>query len=106
MRVKRIVTAFALALGLCAFPGSTAFAGQVDGGAASETKAKSKKNDPSRRVCRNLLPTGSRLSTRSCRTQAEWDKAEIEAQESALRQQIGPGGRPEPTNTGVTTTPR
>jgi hypothetical protein len=42
--------------------------------AAGVEQAKSSAKDTSRRVCRNLVASGTRLSARSCRTQADWDK--------------------------------
>lgn len=95
---RPIVAASALALCVSVLPGTAAIAGQTDASAAAETKSK---KDTSKRVCRNLRPTGSRLSARTCRTQEEWRRAEEEAQESALRQQLGPGARPGPAGPGV-----
>lgn len=51
-------------------PGSTAKAGP----------------DRSKRVCRNVTPTGSRMTKRVCRTQAEWD---AEAERAARLLQDG-----------------
>jgi len=48
----------------------------------SQTKAG---NDRSRRVCRTLTPANSRLTQRTCRTQAEWDQATDRTQEGVLR---------------------
>lgn len=41
-------------------------------------------------VCRNVVMSGTRLSSRHCRTQAEWDRQERQTQEEALRQRTGP----------------
>lgn len=60
----------------------------VAGGTAAHAERKSTANDPSRRVCRVITPTSSRLTTRVCRTQAEWDQSAREAQESALNHQF------------------
>ena len=38
------------------------------------------KNDTGKRVCRVVLPTGSRFSQRVCRTAQEWQKSEDNAQ--------------------------
>jgi hypothetical protein len=37
--------------------------------------------DPSKKVCRNLVLTGSRMTKRFCRTQAEWDQSAAKAQD-------------------------
>jgi hypothetical protein len=73
MGVKPIVTASALALG---FGALWAAPGLTSGSAPAATaEPQPKANDTSRRVCRNLVRSGTRLSTRYCRTQAEWDAA-------------------------------
>jgi len=58
-------------------------------GAISPGKDGSKKSaqDPSRRVCRSLTETGTRFSTRVCKTQAEWDEQMRKTQDSALDHQ-------------------
>ena len=86
MGAKRIVTASVAALALGAM-GS----GGVLPAEAFAKKAKAESNDPSRRVCRAVVPTGSRLSTRVCRTQAQWDQSERKSQDSVLDTQMGPG---------------
>ena len=57
--------------------------------ASFEDKARSNKraDDGSRRVCRALTLTGTRFTTRVCRTQAEWDLEMSKSQDSALRHQ-------------------
>ena len=46
-------------------------------------------NDPrSRRVCRTVMPSGSRLTTRICRTQAEWEEARSKTQQGVLDHQM------------------
>lgn len=37
--------------------------------------------DPSKKVCRNIVLTGTRMSKRFCRTQAEWDQSASKAQD-------------------------
>ena len=81
MGVKPIVTASALAIGFGALWATPAFTGGSVAAAAAEGQPKAAPNDTSRRVCRNLIRSGTRLTTRYCRTQAEWD----EAGESARR---------------------
>ena len=53
------------------------------GAAAAAGDGKADAKDPSRRVCRMITPTGSRLAIRSCRTQAEWDAITKQSQEGA-----------------------
>ena len=79
----RILTVAALAIGLGALGSGPAFAAGGDG-ASKPDKAK---EDTSRRVCRSVVPTGSRMSSRICRTQAEWDAAMDKSQANLLRHQ-------------------
>jgi hypothetical protein len=83
MRGIRILTGAALAIGLGALGAAPAFAAEGDGGA----KPKKAKDDTSRRVCKSVVPTGSRMSGRICRTKAEWDAAMDKSQENVLRHQ-------------------
>ncbi|HVQ07413.1 MAG TPA: hypothetical protein VMS43_03155 [Allosphingosinicella sp.] len=71
MGVKSIVAACALAMGFGALWASPGVAGEP---AATEAQPAAQ-GDRSRRVCRNLVRSGTRLSTRYCRTQQEWDEA-------------------------------
>ena len=79
MGAKRILTSSALALGLAALWAGPALADSAPG--------KAKKDDPSRRICRSEVPSGSRLTIRTCRTKAEWDEARDRTQEGLLRHQ-------------------
>jgi hypothetical protein len=81
MGATRIVTIAALAMGLSALGTAPAAAG--DG----SKKPKLAKDDPSRRVCRNLVPVGTRLTTRVCHTQAEWARSMDKAQDGVLATQ-------------------
>lgn len=81
MGVTRIVTIAALAMGLGAL--STAPAAAGDG-----AKPKLAKDDPSRRVCKNIVRVGTRLSTRICRTQAEWAKSMDKTQDGHLQSML------------------
>jgi hypothetical protein len=65
-------------------------------GHAESAKAKAARDDPNRMVCRSITPSGSRISTRHCRPQADWERDERETQDAALQQQNGPGYRPPP----------
>jgi hypothetical protein len=77
----RIITIAALAIGMGALGAAPASA--ADDGASKPKKAE----DTSRRVCRVVVPTGSRVNSRICRTQAEWNAAMDKSQESVLRHQ-------------------
>lgn len=79
MSGKRTMMAAALAIGLVSLTTGPALAGKGP---------KLAKDDPSRRVCRNLTPVGTRLTTRVCRTKAEWDSAESKAQDGLLQHQM------------------
>ena len=48
---------------------------------------KPKQNDPSKRVCQTITPSGSRLTQRICRTQQEWEDQARETQDSLLAHQ-------------------
>ena len=74
-------------------------------GATAAVQADTSK-EKSRRVCRTVTPSGSRLIRRVCRTQEEWDATQQKAQdgvfESQMRDQTlleqgaGPLGNPPP----------
>jgi len=84
--------AFALSLG--AVVTTSAVASQSSPPAAAKTEKDVRK--AGRMVCRNLVMSGTRLSSRHCRSQEDWDREAREAQEAALAQQTGPGYQPEP----------
>jgi hypothetical protein len=93
MGVKQVAKMSALTIGLGALLAGTALAGATGelaaDAAAAQEDGTSAKQDRSRRVCRNLVPSGSRLSQRVCRTQAEWDEQRDRTQEGALDHQLG-----------------
>jgi hypothetical protein len=86
MEAKRMAAIAALAIGLGAMG-----AGIPLPGAAASAKSSAEKTDKGRKVCRSLVPSGTRFSTRVCRTQAEWDEMQSKSQDSLLKQQRGPG---------------
>ena len=79
MGLTRIVTIAALAMGLGALGTAPAVAGD------ETKKPKLGKDDPSRRVCKNVVRVGTRLSTRVCRTQAEWALSMDKVQDGHLQ---------------------
>jgi len=82
-----------MTIGLGALLAGTGLAhatGRADGGAA-QAQPKSAENDGSRRVCRLLTPTGSRMTRRVCRTQAQWDQSMQRAQDGLFGLQQGQG---------------
>ncbi|MEA3063873.1 MAG: hypothetical protein QOJ27_301 [Sphingomonadales bacterium] len=83
MGSRQIVTVAALAIGIGVFGAGPAFA---DEGSGNSQPGKAM-TETSRKICRILIPTGSRMTTRICRTQAEWAKSMDKAQESMLRYQ-------------------
>ena len=84
MRAKSVVKASALAIGFGALLAGTVPAGDF----AAAAKGKKAKDDTSRRVCRVITPTGSRMTTRICKTQAEWDNSQDKTQDGVLRHQM------------------
>jgi len=83
MGSMRMVAMAVLGAGLCALGATGAYAG--DGTATSQPKKA--KDDPSRRVCRTIMPSGSRLTTRICKTQEAWDLAQDKSQDGVLQHQ-------------------
>jgi hypothetical protein len=86
MNGKPISTGAALTMGLSVLLAGAVLV-PVTGAAAtsSAAEAQRKTNDArTRRVCRTITPTSSRLTTRVCRTQGEWDESMREQQDSFL----------------------
>jgi hypothetical protein len=83
MGASQTMTIAALAMALGAIAAGPAFADDAPG-TSQPRKAKS---DTARKICRVMIPTGSRMTSRICRTQAEWDKSMDKNQESLLRYQ-------------------
>jgi len=81
MAKKSFGAATALAVGLVCLGSGPVFAAQDTTAAAMPAKAK---KDTSRRLCRNLVLSGTRLSTRFCRTDEDWDRDERKAQRDHL----------------------
>lgn len=91
MGTKPIVTVSSLAMGFGALLMGTALAGVTGGSAADaavQEQPKAAQGDRSRRVCRVITPTASRLTRRVCRTQEEWDASSQRAQDGLLDHQI------------------
>ena len=86
MGAKSMMTAAALAMGLGMLWAPPAMAED----SAATQKPKKAKDDPSRRICKNITPVQSRLTTRVCRTKAEWDASMDRAQDSHLQMQTTP----------------
>ena len=55
---------------------------------AAPAKEKKAKDDTSRRVCKVITPTGSRMTTRICKTPAEWARSEDKTRDGVLRHQM------------------
>ena len=56
-------------------------------GSPASAETKTDKDDTSKRICKIITPTGSRMTTRICRTQAEWDRSQSKTAEGVLRHQ-------------------
>lgn len=77
MRVLALITGVALTIG----------ASTIGAGAASAAgEQPTARDDASRRICRMVTPTGSRLAIRSCRTKAEWDEEAAQSRRGAEEQ--------------------
>ena len=79
----------ALMMGLAALA-AAAGAGAVWGPAADaavQDQPKSTQKGESRRICRDVTPSGSRLIRRLCRTQAEWDRSQDKSADGLFEQQ-------------------
>jgi hypothetical protein len=83
MGARQTIAFAALAMELAALGAGAAFADE----SAAPLQPKKARTDTSRKICRIMVPTGSRMTTRICRTQAEWDKSMDKNQESMLRYQ-------------------
>ena len=74
---------------------SAVTAGALWSSVAAADDSKKKPDDPNRRVCKMVIPTGSRMGERVCRSAEEWqrdsDRSQREYQEShdAMRDSIG-----------------
>ena len=91
MGVKPVAKMSALTMGLGALLAGTALASATGASSAAadvQAEPKATAKDNSRRICRNLTPSGSRLTRRVCRTQAQWDDTADTAQEGLLKHQI------------------
>jgi hypothetical protein len=79
MGIRRIATACVLSMSmLCA---GTALAAEQGGSKAA------KADNPSKRVCRSVVVSGSRLATRTCRMQSAWDQDAERASKNVLDMQ-------------------
>lgn len=85
MRMIQVFARSALAVGLTLGGAQVAVASS----AATATQSRTQGADPSRRVCRMIQPTGSRLAIRRCQTQAEWDAEGDQSREAMQRQARG-----------------
>ena len=50
--------------------------------AADETPAKKEKTRYERRICKSTAPTGTRISKKTCLTQAQWEEAQRRSQDA------------------------
>ena len=89
---KSIPVVITLLVSLVAFAGcaSTPDADRAAGGYASVEQIE---GDPDRMVCKRQKETGSRLSSRVCKTAREWEQQRIDNQD-AIRNATHSGVRP------------
>ena len=81
--MRAALPAMAAAFGL--LWGAAAAVAQEGGGTPAPQAGKPEKSP--RRVCRSITPSGSRLTTRRCMSQAEWDARQDKTQEGVLKYQ-------------------
>jgi hypothetical protein len=93
MAAKTIGSVPKLAMAAAVLLGGALIGQEMSPSAAANAKTKADKK-ASKRVCRVVTPTGSRLVERICRTQGDWDVAEKQAQEGLMKQQIDGSIRP------------
>lgn len=88
----RFARRLACCCGLALLASNPALAGNPQSAAADASK-----KDPDRIVCRSEAMTGSRMHTRVCRTQAQWDDLTDKARDQ-LDDRLERGSRLDPTN--------
>jgi hypothetical protein len=89
MSGKSISKGYALTTAFAVLLAGTAVASVAgEAGAAVQNESGATKKDRSRRVCRVVTPTSSRLTTRICRTQSEWDESADKTGESLRKYQF------------------
>ena len=71
--MRKVASALVLAGAIGLLAGAPAQAVQ-DGDPATPPAAPETKADKSKKVCRTIVRSGTRFSTRVCRSQADWDK--------------------------------
>ncbi len=74
MSIKPIASASALVIGFGVLWAAPALTAEFAPAAAPEAQPKTTQADDSRRICRNLVLSGTRLSRRSCRTARAWEE--------------------------------
>ena len=89
MSGKPISTGSALTMGLSVLLAGAVMAPATAAAATAAGASVEAQRDPNdartRRVCRSIMQTPSRLTRRVCRTQAEWDASMRDQQDSFLR---------------------
>lgn len=89
MLSKPVVLAAVMAMGLGVMWTDIAAAQDASStGGVVDPDAKAKKKDPNRRVCRNVVISGTRLSERHCRSAADWERDAERAQRDVQEGQV------------------
>ena len=94
MGMKAIATISKNAVAIAAFT-VTALTIQASSASAAGPKTREGAN-PAKRICKMMMPTGSRLVERVCKTREEWEYNERKAQDGLFQQQIDGSIRPVP----------
>ena len=85
MGAKRFVATSAMAMALGAMCAGAVLPGIA---IAKEPKQRSAKDPKARRICRNVTPTGSRMPTRICRSEQQWNEIQDETSDGVLQFQM------------------
>lgn len=68
--MRSIVTGVGVALAISLASGAAAYSSEP----AGEAAAAEAKSDKSKKICRTIVKSGTRFSTRICRSKEAWDK--------------------------------
>lgn len=93
MTTTRNISGFVVALFCLAIAAGCASGLDAESAPAGYASVEQIEGDPDRMVCRRQKETGSRLSSRVCKTAAEWEQERLDNQE-AIRNATRSGVRP------------
>jgi len=81
----KLIFALAASTSLMIAPSASAAGDPV----ATQPAASPIKNDPGKRICREVTPTGTRMAKRVCRSADEWQRDEDKAQRDIEDSRMG-----------------